>query len=366
MKRKTIALFLSLLLSFSLVFSGGEASAEAAPEEIITTAGYEAEGNSARETDSGLTPFPGKQAPNYQWFINDSALVYGGWSSRVPEKELMGEDYKGLFVYRLEGDVYCFAELQQDEEVMSFLILGKERALMWDSGLGIFNTRALAEKITDLPITLLNSHEHPDHIGGNYRFDEILCYNAESAIRQLTEGIGHEKLISVIAYNTYIGEWPEGYDSATVYIPGKAPTGVVEDGQIIDLGGRTLEVMYTPGHTDASIMLIDEANHILFTGDMFYPGPIYVVFPNSSLKDYTASMRKATDRAEELGLTHIYCSHNALVEGLEEMKGFTAFCEDVLAGKVKGTPASHRNILLTAYEYRNDLDLFLTDFAAAR
>ncbi len=356
MKRKAIALIFCLLLSFSPALAAGEAEAETAWNVTEETGPAEEDGSSLSE----------KTAPDYEWFIEYSCLVYGEWAGYTPEQDLTDEEYKGLFVYRLEGDVYCFAELLQDEEVMSFLILGEERALMWDSGLGIFNTRALAERITDLPIILLNSHEHPDHIGANVHFDEILCYNSDAAIRQLTEGMSHEELTSMIDLNTYIGVRPEGFDPETFSIPGKAPTGVVEDGQIIDLGGRTLEVMYTPGHTDSCIMLIDEANHILFTGDMFYPGPIVLASPDSSLTKYIASMRKAADRAEELGLTHIYCSHNWLIEGLDLLKAFADWCEEVGEGKVEGMPASYADILLTAYEYDDDIMLGMTDFAAAR
>ncbi len=362
-----------MILFFSPRLTGGRAAAEALPDtglEALPDAASEISAvgteTAAPGEDKDRIRFYKEDPPDYDWFISDSSLVYGGWQNYEPVTELMGDNYKGLFVYALEGDVYCFAELLQDEEVMSFLILGDDRALMWDTGLGMFDTRALAEKITDLPITVLNSHEHPDHIGGNHLFEEVYCYNAESAVNQLTRGMSHEELTGMIRYNTYVGVAPEGYDPQTISIPAKAPAGVVEDGQIIDLGGRELEVMHTPGHTFASIMLFDEANGILFTGDMFYPGPIYLAFEDSSLQEYIASMQKATERAKELGIAHIYCSHNALVEGLDMMAGFTDWCEDVLAGKVKGITGTEYGITMQVYEYEDNLSLWMTDFAAAK
>jgi glyoxylase-like metal-dependent hydrolase (beta-lactamase superfamily II) len=66
-----------------------------------------------------------------------------------------------------------------EQDDCCFLILGKEKALLWDTGIGIDHLRPLVEKITDLPVTVLISHDHFDHIGGNAEFDEVWCYDID-------------------------------------------------------------------------------------------------------------------------------------------------------------------------------------------
>ena len=111
----------------------------------------------------------------------------------------------------------------------------------------------------------------------------------------------------------------------------------MEDGQIIDLGGRKLEVMYTPGHSASSIMLIDEADGILFTGDTWYPGPLYAFLEDFSLPDYVRSMRRAEQVIRDRNIQWLFCSHNQILPGTELFFETADFLEDVLAGKVTYT-----------------------------
>ena len=70
-------------------------------------------------------------------------------------------------VYRIGDEIYAIHEPGQFEEVISFLIVGNDFALMFDTGLGIGNIRNVVDQLTDLDIVVLNSHTHYDHIGGN-------------------------------------------------------------------------------------------------------------------------------------------------------------------------------------------------------
>ncbi len=240
-------------------------------------------------------------------------------------------------------------------EVISYLIIGEEQALMWDTGLGIFDLRGMAEKITDLPLTVLVSHVHYDHIGGIAAFDRILCYNDPYVIASLEEGLSHEYFEDMSILENYLIPLPAGLDPETINTPGQTPAGVVEDGDIIDLGGRPLEVMYTPGHSGYDIMLLDAAHHILFTADMYYPGPV-IVETNSEegLKDYSEIMKKVLARVEELGITRIFGGHNYVEETPEGLRAFTAFAEDVANGLVEYTGIEEYGMSIRTYEYPLD------------
>ena len=117
-------------------------------------------------------------------------------------------------------------------------------------------------------------------------------------------------------------------------VPGKAPTGTVKDGQVIDLGGRKLEVIHTPGHQPSCIMLLDRESKLLFTGDMFYPGPMYCMFDDSSFPDYVKSIRKAADLTKELGISKVYTSHNVPVADAENLRKFADFLEGIEKGAI--------------------------------
>lgn len=131
-------------------------------------------------------------------------------------------------------------------------------------------------------------------------------------------------------------DMPDDFSPENFCRIGKAPTATVEDGQVIDLSARKLEVMYTPGHSDSSIMLIDEANGILFTGDTWYPGPLYAFFGNSSLPDYVNSIQRAEKVIREKGIQWIYCSHNTIPRGTDLFFDTVDFLEEVLNGQVEG------------------------------
>ena len=268
-----------------------------------------------------------------QWWVRDLGSYAPYWD-RFQVVEL--PDQTWFRVYELPGNVFALFEYRQSELVISYLILGEESALLWDTGLGIGDIRACVEELTDLPITVLNSHDHFDHIGGNAQFERVMCYHIESALETLKRGIPHEELVQYIDPEEIVNP-SEGFSADTFFTAGKAPTATVEDGQVIDLGNRPMEVMYTPGHNESCITLIDEQNGLLFTGDLWYLGPLYAFDVNSSLSDYLESMRKIKAVIQEKKIRWVYGSHNAIFPDTDMVLETTAFLEDVISGKLDYT-----------------------------
>ena len=236
---------------------------------------------------------------------------------------------------RLPGNVYAIMEPLHEQYAIAFLIIGEEKALLLDTCTGIQNIRRVVDILTDLPVTVLISHDHFDHTGGIAYFDEVWCYDESSAIQHLTQGPTeaelHEALDSTKSIHSYLKFYGLPIPET---IPGKAPTGTVEDGQAIDLGGRILEVIYMPGHDSSCIMLLDRDNQLLFTGDMFYPGPMFCMFDDSSFPDYVRSIRKAADLALETGIDDIFCSHNRPSVAAEDLCRFANYLEAMERGEI--------------------------------
>src|SRR5262245_560318 len=210
-------------------------------------------------------------------------------------------------VYRIRPGVFAIYEPHQYEEVISYLITGSKRALLFDTGIGIGDMRALVSKLTNLPIEVLNSHTHVDHIGDDWQFDHIL--GVQSAYTQLNaQGASQEQVREMVLPERLCGNVPAGFDVQTHSIPAFKISHFVKDGDKIDLGDRRLEVLLTPGHTPDSLCLFDRKNKLLFTGDTFYPGPIFLYVPDTDVAAYTRSVERLAKLAPQLDL--LLPSHN--------------------------------------------------------
>lgn len=206
---------------------------------------------------------------------------------------------KWFEVYRLTPDTYAIYEPYQFEEAISYLLIGEEKAVVIDTGTGIGNLKQVIQELTDLSVSVVNTHTPWDHIGNNHQFDEITCFNNAACIEKLRRGMDKASLQGSITGDSLWKPLPEDFDSEAWQIPAVEPTSVLEDGDLIDLGGRSLEVIYTPGHSPGSICLLDKKNRILFTGDTFFPGPLYAFGSDVKIADYQVSIDRLKTRLDE-------------------------------------------------------------------
>jgi len=209
----------------------------------------------------------------------------------------VGDDW--FDVIELPNSVFTIQEKGHLQEVCSFLIIGEEKALLFDTGMGISNIARVVERLTDLDIIIVNSHSHFDHIGDNWRFSDIHIFADDIAIRTLTEGYSHWDVRHDADPELFRKEYPPGFDLENYAIKAVARENIrtIQDGDRFDLGGRHLELLHTPGHSQDSIMLLDRDNRLLFTGDTFCEW-IFAFFDAqmpkygySNLNDYARSMR---------------------------------------------------------------------------
>ena len=194
-------------------------------------------------------------------------------------------------IYRIRPGVFAIYEPKQFEEVISYLILGEKRALLFDTGLGVGKISAVVARLTPLPVTAINSHTHFDHVGGNAQFHEVWNRDLSYTRRNMR---GQPSIYSrdALAAERLCGALPPEADAKSYLIRPWKSTHWLRDHERIELGGRVVEIIFTPGHTPDSVALLDRKNGLLFTGDTFYPGPIYLFVPETDFAAYTRSVAR--------------------------------------------------------------------------
>lgn len=232
-------------------------------------------------------------------------------------------------VQSIDDNTYAISEYGHWEKVHSFLLLGSKRAILIDTGLGIDNIKRITDQLTILPIEVITTHVHTDHIGSHAEFERIFVHKGdEDWLINGIKGLSIEQIRKDIRRDITIPT-PETFNPDT-YRPfqGK-PTGQLNDADLFDLGNRRLIIYHTPGHSPGHISVFDETNGYLFTGDLLYDEtPVYAFYPSTNPVDLVNSLERITGIPN---IKMVYGSHNTLgLEPtiLEEVKNAVKYMRD--------------------------------------
>ncbi len=287
-------------------------------------------------------------------FGEGSIVAPKNWWKTLPRKvfselQRLEPSQPWFEVYKINPDVYVFYEPGQFEEVISYLVVGKERAALIDTGLGIGNVKRLAEELTSLPIMVVNTHSHYDHIAQNYLFDGVAIFDAPNARQAAKNGCSKAEMSRLLADGMLWKPLPVDFDPENYYIPPFTVTQWLKDGDVIDLGNRRLEVVYTPGHTPDSICLLDRNARLLWTGDTFYPAPIYIHLPGSDLDAFIKSYERMIALSSHYD--RLLPSHNETYVQKAALERVLQAAKEIRAGRgvyVEGVEGGTR---IRRYEY---------------
>lgn len=232
-------------------------------------------------------------------------------------------------VYKVAPGTFAIYEPHQAEEIISYLILGTKQAVLFDTGMGISSISKVTKQLTGKPVVVLNSHTHNDHVGGNWEFPYVFAMDTDFTRKNALGSRADAQ--AEIAPGQICGKLPAGFNPKAYETRRWKIFHFVHDGFKINLGARTVEIVATPGHTPDSIALIDRANGLLFTGDTYYPAPIWLYRPETDIDAYVASVKRLAALAPKVKM--VLGAHNIPVADPDVLPKLVDAIVAVRAGK---------------------------------
>ena len=206
---------------------------------------------------------------------------------------------------QVDESTYIISEYQHWEETHCYLLIGSDRALLIDTGLGVCNIYEQVQKLTDKPITAVATHIHWDHIGGHQYFSNFYAHEAE------LDWLNGKFPLPVQAVKNMLTdrcELPENFDISNYDIFQGEPRRVLKDSDTIDLGGRTIQTLHTPGHSPGHLCFWEAERGYLFSGDLLYKGTLFAHYPSTDPQSYLNSLEKIA----ALPAKRIFPGHHSL------------------------------------------------------
>tara|TARA_R110000751_G_scaffold2586_4_gene13837 strand:- start:110 stop:919 length:810 start_codon:yes stop_codon:yes gene_type:complete len=218
-----------------------------------------------------------------------------------------------------------------------WLVEGSERDMLIDSGMGVGRLAPFVDGLRDAsrPLVHVLSHAHIDHMGGSWEFDTRLIHPAEAADLEKTDSGLATLFRDEIPQAMRDGFAAEGYrplpdllidarpfeafDPSAYRLAPAPATGLLGEGDRVELGSRGFTVIHLPGHSAGGIGLLDEADGTLFSGDAIYDGPL---LPIGVMSDYLVTL----ERLARLSVSVVHGGHDASF-GQERMR---EICADYL------------------------------------
>ncbi len=250
-----------------------------------------------------------------------------------------------FFVQKINPYLYAIAEFEHWEKVISYLLVGKTKSVLIDTGMGYKPIIKIVRQITDKPVLVLLTHSHWDHIGSVQEFNDVLIYDDKFEKSSLEKGFkssAKPKLRNSKYYNKPFK--PKVYN-----VPGCTNYGVFHDGDIISLDSYKIKIIHSPGHTPGSTCFFLTDHNLLFTGDVLYSGPLYLHLPESNFSDFLETIDNLSNIV--IKNTLILPGHNRII------------CDYSFFSKVYSGINNIRNNIVIPKVYKDSEEIIVYSFS---
>lgn len=220
--------------------------------------------------------------------------------------------------------------------VNSYLVVGSRLAVLIDTGMGVGDIVAVVREATWLPVLVVNTHCHWDHVGGNSGFPDIAAHRYERRRLEQEQDVATLRVTLAAAQRrSEVHPFlPARFAPRDYRIHPSAATRSIADRDRLDLGGRSLEVIHTPGHSPGSVCLFDRANHLLFTGDSLYAGTMWLQTDDADFCAFRESLARLSNLAMDINF--ILGGHNEAVSPTGLLWDAIQLSDSIAAGKAEG------------------------------
>jgi len=210
-------------------------------------------------------------------------------------------------------------------------IPGRDRDLLIDTGMGLSSLHDAAKDLFQKELTVVVTHTHMDHSGGAFEFDCCHVHPAEAESLRLAKDTlpletkyWPEDVLEVLRNDGPIGDYVINALPSASFVPGDnrldpvACVKLLDEGDIVDLGDRSFEVLHLPGHSPGSIGLWEANTGTLFSGDAVYDAQLLDELPGSDKTVYRQTMK----RLLEMPVTVVHAGHEGSF-GYERLREIT-------------------------------------------
>lgn len=235
-------------------------------------------------------------------------------------------------VSSLDKNTYAIAEPKYWQGNVSYLLLGERQALLFDTGPGVRSLKAVVAKLTKLPVLVIPSHLHFDHVGRIQEFDRVGLIDLP-ALRAEAKGNLFNETEAQLAMRS------SGFSFRV--------TQWIRDGEKLELGNRTVQVLSTPGHTPDSVSLVDEAGKRSFSGDLICHDGIWAITAGSDLRQSAASLKRILAVAPSGSLD--YEAHSSKAIQPAEMTQISQQLRKIADGEVPPRPVCLGDVTMDGF-----------------
>ena len=232
---------------------------------------------------------------------------------------------KNYIVTEVDPGVY---QIKDPMDVLMYLIVGDNEALLFDTGYGIIDLPEVVGSITDKPLTVILGHGHIDHANGAYQFDEV--YLREPDFELCNEHTSPEIRSTILERMSEAGLEID-FDKEEWKNSGKCNLKPLSPGTVFDLGGLNVEIIDMAGHTGGSIGILIREKRILIDSDSANSHCWMFVPQSLSVREYIAML----ERVLQLPFDVFYVAHQDYAHTKEDMKKFIKVAKNVTLDKCK-------------------------------